>query len=87
MLQLNERVDIIMISNRNEYHHSILASKTKVSFDPSNKKHMLDFAKFVKYNGWRNGCSYVLEDPFTDIPTMIRFKIADYTLSKLVEKV
>jgi hypothetical protein len=48
---------------------------------------MLDFAKFVKYNSWRDGCSYFLEDPFTDIPTMIRFKIAEYTLSKLVEKV
>jgi hypothetical protein len=50
-------------------------------------KHMLDFAKFVKYNSWTNGCSYFLEDPFTDIPTMIRSKIADYTLSRLVEKV
>ena len=40
-----------------------------------------DFPKLL------NVCSYVLEDPFTDIPTMIRFKIADYTLSKLVEKV
>ena len=77
----------MIISNYTAYHHSILASKAKVSFDPSNKKHMLDFAKFVKYNGWRDGCSYFLEDPFTDIPTMIRFKIADYTLSKLVEKV
>jgi hypothetical protein len=69
------------------YRHSVLGSKARVPFDPSNKKHMLDFAKFVKYNTWRDGCSYFLEDPFTDIPTMIRCKIADYTLSKLVEKV
>jgi hypothetical protein len=69
------------------YRHSVLASKARVPFDPSNKKHMLDFAKFVKYNTWGDGCSYFLEDPFTDIPTMIRCKIADYTLSKLVEKV
>jgi hypothetical protein len=48
---------------------------------------MIDFARFVKYNSWTNGCSYFLEDPFTDIPTMIRAKIADHTLSKLVEKV
>lgn len=48
---------------------------------------MLDFAKFVKYNSWENGCSYYLEDPYTDIPSMIRAKIADYTLSKLLEKV
>jgi hypothetical protein len=70
-----------------EYRRSILAPRTRVPFDASNRKHMLDFAKFVKYNSWSDGCSYFLEDPFTDIPTMIRFKIAEYTLSKLVEKV
>jgi len=56
----------------NEYRRSVLAP---------------DFARFVKYNSWREGCSYYLEDPYTDIPSMIRAKIADYTLSKLVEKV
>jgi hypothetical protein len=70
-----------------EYRRSILAPRTRVPFDASNRKHMLDFARFVKYNSWVNGCSYFLEDHFTDIPTMIRFKIAEYTLSKLVEKV
>lgn len=70
-----------------EYRRSVLAPKERVQFDPSNKKHMLDFARFVKYNGWKNGCSYFLEDPYTDIPSMIRAKIADHTLSKLVEKV
>ena len=71
----------------NEYRRSVLVPKARVSFDATNSKHMLDFARFVKYNGWKDGCSYFLEDPFTDIPTMIRAKIADHTLSKLVEKV
>jgi len=71
----------------NEYRRSVLAPKERVKFNPRNRKHMIDFAKFVKYNNWTEGCSYFLEDPFTDIPTMIRAKIADYTLSKLVEKV
>ena len=70
-----------------EYRRSVLASKARVLFDTNNRKHMLDFARFVKYNSWRDGCSYCLEDPYTDIPTMIRAKIADHTLSKLVEKV
>lgn len=70
-----------------EYRRSILAPRARVPFDASNRKHMLDFARFVKYNSWREGCSYFLEDPYTDIPTMIRAKIADHTLSKLVEKV
>ncbi len=71
----------------NEYRRSVLAPRPRVNFDPCNRKHMLDFAKFVKYNSWTNGCSYFLEDPYTDIPSMIRAKIADHTLSKLVEKV
>ena len=71
----------------NEYRRSVLAPRARVPFDPRNRNHMLDFARFVKYNCWKGGCSYYLEDPYTDIPSMIRAKIADYTLSKLVEKV
>jgi len=70
-----------------QYRKSALAPKSRVCFDPSNNKHMLDFARFVKYNNWKNGCQYYLEDPYSDIPAMIRAKIADYTLAKLVEKV
>ena len=71
----------------NQYRKSALAHKERIVFDPCNRKHMLDFARFVKYNSWKDGCSYLLEDPYSDIPTMIRAKIADHTLSKLVEKV
>lgn len=69
------------------YHNSTLVPKTRVVFNPANKKHVLDFARFIKYNGWKNGCSYYLEDPFTDIPAMIRYKIAEYSVSKLLDKV
>lgn len=70
-----------------QYHKTTLIPKPRIEFDPSNKKHILDFARFVKYNGWKNGCQYYLEDPFSDIPTMIRYKIAEYSINKLVEKV
>lgn len=69
------------------YRKSTLIPKARVAFDVTNKKHILDFARFVKYNGWKNGCQYYLEDPFSDIPTMIRHKIAEYSVSKLMEKV
>lgn len=69
------------------YRKSNLIPKARVVFNPANKKHVLDFARFVKYNGWKNGCSYYLEDPFSDIPSMIRYKIADYSVSRLLEKV
>jgi hypothetical protein len=69
------------------YRKSVLAPKPRVLFDPRNKNHMLDFAKFVKYNSWRDGCSYYMEDPYSDIPTMIRAKIADFVVANLTEKV
>jgi hypothetical protein len=69
------------------YRKTTIVPRTRVAFDPSNPAHMLDFAKFVKYNGWKDGCSYLLEDPFTDIPSMIYSKIANYTLTKYMEKV
>lgn len=69
------------------YRKSTLLPKLRVPFDPKNRKHMLDFAKFVKYNNWKDGCSYLLEDPYSDIPTMIRAKIADFSVAGLMEKV
>ena len=70
----------------NEYRQSVLAPKPRVLFDPRNRKHMLDFARFVKYNNWRDGCNYYLEDPYSDIPTMIRAKIADAVAASYMEK-
>lgn len=71
----------------NLYRKPVLAPKERVLFDPRNRKHMLDFARFVKYNNWRDGCNYYLEDPYSDIPTMIRAKIADAVASSFLEKV
>lgn len=70
-----------------QYRHSVLSVKPRVLFDPSNRKHMNDFARFVKYNTWGDGCPFLLEDPFGDIPTMIRAKIADYYIAKYIQKV
>ena len=71
----------------NTYRKHVLAPKVRVVFDPRNRKHMLDFARFVKYNNWVEGCNYYLEDPYSDIPTMIRAKIADAVVANLAEKV
>ena len=61
--------------------------KPRVLFNPKNKSHMLDYAKFLKYNGWKDGCNYLLEEPYTDIPTMINAKIVATTLAPLVNRV
>lgn len=59
-------------------------TKPRVIFDPSNHEHRLDYAMFLKYNGWRNGCPFLLEDPYEDIPTMINAKIAEASLRPLL---
>ena len=69
------------------YRKSSLIFKQRVQFNPANRKHMLDFAKFVKYNNWKDGCSYFLEDPYTDIPSMIQAKISEFTVSRYLGKV
>jgi hypothetical protein len=70
-----------------DYRKRILSVEQRIEFDPSNRKHLLDFARFVKYNKWVGGCAYFLEDPYSDIPTMIQNKIARHAVRKLIEKV
>jgi len=69
------------------YRCSVLSPKPRTLFDPSNPRHMKDFCQFVKYGNWKKGCRYLLEEPFSDIPTMIRAKIADFMISKYMDKV
>jgi len=69
------------------YHNSILKPRVRIMFNPSNTKHMLDFASFLKYHTWKNGCNYYLEDPYVDIPTMIHEKITMNVLSKFMKKI
>lgn len=65
--------------------NQILASRSRVKFDPTNVQHMLDYADFLKSNNWRHGCPYYLEDPYTDIPTMIQSKIAQHFTTQLLK--
>jgi hypothetical protein len=67
------------------YHlNSQRGLEPRVRFDPSNHEHRLDYATFLKYNGWKNGCRFLLEDPYADIPSMINAKIAEATLKSLM---
>lgn len=61
--------------------------KPRVIFDPNNHEHRLDYASFLKYNGWRTGCPFLLEDPYEDIPTMINAKITENALKSLMSLV
>jgi|GEM_PF-5033043 hypothetical protein len=69
------------------YHKKSFKIPERVIFDPSNEKHLLDYALFIKYNNWKNGCNYLLEDPYMDIPTMVHDKVVNHFLSRFIEKV
>lgn len=57
----------------------------KIYFDAGNKKHLIAYAKFLKSTTWEDGCKFILEFPFSDIPTMINYKITERALDKYLK--
>jgi hypothetical protein len=71
----------------NLYHKKAFSPEPRVVFDPENEQHVLDYASFIKYNGWKRRCRYLLEDPYSDIPTMINAKLVTHYLKSHLERV
>ena len=69
------------------YNKKVYSPQPRVVFDATNKKHLKDYAEFLKYNNWKSGCRYLLEDPYMDIPTMINEKIVHHFLNSYMERV
>jgi hypothetical protein len=69
------------------YRKRVFVDRARVIFDPAIESHLLDYAKFLKYSSWKDGCNYLLEDPYMDIPTMINEKIVNRFLTEYTEKV
>lgn len=69
------------------YRKSCLNTPPRITFDPTNKSHRLDFAGFLKYSNWRNGCRYLLEDPYKDIPSMIKDKLIEFYMADLTSRI
>lgn len=70
------------------YNKKIYLLPSRIIFDPGNREHLLDYAEYLKYNNWkRTGCRFLLEDPFTDIPSMIRFKVISYFMQQYIDQV
>jgi hypothetical protein len=57
---------------------------SKTVFDVDNKVHLKEVGYFMKYNKWRNRCPFFLEHPYTNVPAMIKDKLA-MNLVHLVE--
>jgi hypothetical protein len=52
-------------------------------FNPAKKQDLLDL-KYFKENGkWKDGCPFILEEPYLEIPAMCEAKYSSYMLSKL----
>ena len=61
-------------------------STQRVYFDPLNEDHLKDYASFIERNNWKNGCQYILEQPFEDIPSMINSKLIRHFLKDYLNK-
>ena len=71
----------------NIYVKRSYSPEPRVPFDPNNREHLLDYAEFLKYNNWRSGCKFLLEEPYEDIPTMVRRKLVEHFMKSYVEQV
>lgn len=63
-------------------YSSVLKPREKIMFDPNNNDHVKDYASFLKSSNWVNGCKYILEHPFQDIPSMINHKLVRHFLAR-----
>lgn len=69
------------------FSSEVLQPKERVYFNPANRSHITDFAAFLKHSSWKNGCKYILEEPFLDVPTMINHKLVRYHLRRIWDEV
>jgi hypothetical protein len=67
------------------YRKTVLTRRNREVFDPNNTQHLVDYSKFIRYNKWKDGCNYLLEEPFYDIPSMINSKLLAYFLKPYME--
>lgn len=62
----------------------VFSDNRRRQFNPGNKKDLLEFAYFRKYNKWQNGCPFFLEWPYADIVSMCLAKYTDHEFADLV---
>jgi hypothetical protein len=63
------------------YRKTSFKTRERVIFDPSNESHLRDYARFLKTSNWKDGCNYLIEDPFHDVPTMVNAKLVEHFLA------
>jgi hypothetical protein len=54
-------------------NYQLLNNKKRI-FDPKNKKDVELFKTFLSKNRWGGSCPFVLEEPYLNIPDMLKDK-------------
>jgi hypothetical protein len=58
---------------------------SKRDFNANDKEDLAEFRFFLKNNKWRTPCPFNLEWPYLSVPEMIKNKIVNAHINKLVK--
>lgn len=60
------------------------AQWTKREFNPGSKEDLSAYSSFLKNSQWKDGCPFIVEWPFTDVVSMIKHKIVERHIGRLI---
>jgi hypothetical protein len=55
--------------------------RSRVQFDPSDKAHLAELRFFMANGKWQNGCPFLLEHPYLEIPAMCYQRVTEHSLA------
>ena len=62
---------------------SLLNSRPYATFDANNKKHRIEYYRFLKTNSWSKcPVQFMIEAPYTELPHEINNKLVKYYFNK-----
>lgn len=53
-------------------------------FNAHAKEDLIEFGHFLTHTTWKTNCPFVLQDPYTNVPDMIRSQIIAAHISNLI---
>jgi hypothetical protein len=56
----------------------------KREFNPQRREDLQEYQNFVTQGTWKNGCPFILEWPFLNVIDMIKQKIINRHLAKII---
>jgi len=59
----------------------------KREFNPTSSTDLAQYKGFMETGSWANGCPFILEWPYHDVPTMIKQRIVERHLNTIISTV